>query len=343
MIKIKIFTNDFHTFHPYNKSKEQFKDVGITFTDGDTYDIALIGHSLFSNKKISLKESTEKGLEYLKQFDNVNYILVDGQDSHSLIGTFDVFKESKAKALLKHSLLKDRSLYKNGYIGGRYYWQSSESETNNYSVSNIEDYNDRILLSGTNWIGVPDIHFPDYRQFEKLFDVSAMFQYPHPECYEHDLKPSQDYYYNKHRQPVIDILNRSPLMVAKLYKGRRLDIKDYYRYISQCKVLLAPFGYGEMAPRDLESAQLGSILIKPTMEHLDSEPFIYEENVTYIPCKHDYSDLEEKIEYAVENFKELRDEMVNNMRNQYNEKYHPYYLPIATAKILNKLKLAEFE
>jgi len=341
MIKIKIFRSDFHTFHPYDKAIEQFKDVGIEFTSGDTYDIALIGHSLFSNKKVSLSKSIDDGLEYLKQFDGGDYLLVDGQDSHSLIGTFDVFKESKAKALLKHSLLKDRSLYKNSYIGGRYYWGSSDDENNNYSIPNIEDYNNTILLSGTNWIGVPDIKFPDYRQFEKLFDVSGMFQFPHPECHEHDLTPSQDYFYNEHRKPVIDILNKSPFMVAKLYKGRRLETQEYYRYISQCKVLLAPFGYGEMAPRDVEAAQLGSILIKPSMEHLESEPFVYEENVTYIPCKHDYSDLEEKIEYAVENFKELRDSMVDNMRKQYNEKYHPYYLPIATANILKKLKLAE--
>lgn len=343
MYKIKIFTNDFHTFHPYRKAYNEFKDMGVEFVDDDTYDLALVGHSVFSNKKVSLKESTEKGLEYISQFDGGNYILVDGQDSHSLIGTFDVFKDSKAKALLKHSLLKDRNLYKNSYIGGRMYWGKSEEHHNNYSIPHIENYNDTILLSGTNWIGVPDIHFPDYKQFEKLFDVSGMFQYPHPECYEHDLTPSQDYYYNKHRKPVLDILNRSPFMVAKLYKGKRLDTKTYYRYISQCKVILAPFGYGEMAPRDLEAAQLGAILIKPTMEHIESKPFIYDENVTYIPCKHNYSDLEEKIEYAVENFDSLRDDMVTNMQKKYKREYHRYYLPIHTSEILQKLKLVTIE
>lgn len=343
MIKIKIYTSDFHTFHPYRKSANAFRDIGIDITEGDSYDIALVGHSLFSNKKTTLAESTDKGLEYLRQFEGGNYILVDGQDSHSLIGTFDVFKESNAKALLKHSLLKDRELYKKPWIGGRYYWGSSDQDNNNYSVPDIDQYNDRILLSGTNWIGVPDIQWPDYRQFDKMFDVSGMFQFPHPECHEHDLTPSQDYFYNDHRQPVIDILNRSPFMVAKLYKGRRVPQDQYYKYISQCKVLLAPFGYGEMAPRDLESAQLGSLLIKPTMKHVDSEPFVYEDDVTYIPCKHDYSDLEEKIEYAVLNFDQLQDRMVTAMREKYTKEYHSHYLPIATAKILSKLGLAEYE
>ena len=342
MIKIKIFKSDFHTFHPYEKAVNEFKEVGVEFTTGDTFDIAMIGHSIFANKKVSLKESTEKGLEYLEQFKDIPYILVDGQDSHSLIGTFDVFKHSKAKALLKSSLLKDKSLYKNSYVGGRYYWGNDpDNPSSNYVAEGYEDFKDRILLSGTNWIGVNPVQWPNYRQYDKLFDVSGMFQFPHAECHEHDLKPSQDYYYNKHRQPVMDILAKSPFMVAKLYKGKRLSPQEYYKYVQHSKVLLAPFGYGEMAPRDLEAAQLGSLLIKPTMGHIESSPFIYEENVTYIPCKHDYSDLEEKIEYAVTNYKELRDEMCQAMRKKYEEQYHPYYLPIHTAELLTKLKLAQ--
>jgi len=342
MIKIKLVKSDYHTFRPYEKAVNQFRDMGVEFVTGDTFDIAMIGHSMFSNKKVSLKESTERGLEFLEQYKDVPYILVDGQDSHSLIGTFEVFKESKGLAFLKSSLLKDKSLYKNPYIGGRYYWGTDSNPDNNYIAKDYEKFKDKVMLSGTNWIGVADIHWPDYTQYEKLFDVSGMFQYPHPECHEHGLKPSQDYYYNKHREPVINILNKSPFMVAKLYKGKRIETQKYYRYISQCKVLLAPFGYGEMAPRDLEAAQLGSLLIKPTMEHIESSPFIYEENVTYIPCKHDYSDLEEKIEYAVTNYTELRDEMCQAMWKKYEEQYHPYYLPIYTANILQKLNLVKF-
>jgi hypothetical protein len=64
MIKIKIFKSDFHTFHPYEKAVNEFKEIGVEFTMGETFDIAMIGHSMFSNKKTSLKESTKKGLEY---------------------------------------------------------------------------------------------------------------------------------------------------------------------------------------------------------------------------------------------------------------------------------------
>lgn len=341
MIKIKL-DGTFHTFIPYQKAQNEFREMGIEFVTEGSYDIAFVDYHKFSNKKVPLKQSIETGLEYIKQYETGPHILFDSQDSHSFIGTFDVFKHSKALALLKTNMLKDKELYKKPFVGGRYYWGADDNPINNYSIPEWDEYSDRIMLSGTNWLGVPDVQWFDYKNIEKLFDVSGMFQFPHPECHEHDLTPSQDYFYNKHRQPVIDILNRSPFMVAKLYKGRRYDSQKYFRYISQCKVFVAPFGYGEMAPRDIEAAQLGSILIKPCMDHIESEPFVYEKNVTYIPCKHDYSDLEEKIEYAVENFDKLRDNMVENMRNQYTEKYHKYYLPMATADILKKLNLVNY-
>ena len=45
------------------------------------------------------------------------------------------------------------------------------------------------------------------------------------------------------------------------------------------------------------------------------------EDETYIPCKHDWSDLEEKIDYTLSNFKELNEKLVNNCRNYYIENF----------------------
>ena len=75
------------------------------------------------------------------------------------------------------------------------------------------------------------------------------------------------------------------------------------------------------------------------MSHVDTYPNIYVKNETYIPCKHDYSDLEEKIEYAVLNFNDIRDKFVNNMRNKYKEQYHKTYLADYTSKLFKKLNI----
>jgi molecular chaperone GrpE (heat shock protein) len=84
---------------------------------------------------------------------------------------------------------------------------------------------------------------------------------------------------------------------------------------------MAPLGYGEMAPRDLESAMFGSVLMKPDMSHISSEPFIYEDNETYIAVNYNWSNLEEKIDYVLSDYNNVRERLVQNMRKKYQEKY----------------------
>ena len=352
MIKIKLIESGYHTLFPYKKAINEFREVGIQIIlpeqDVDSYDLVFIDNQSFNDKKLSLKENTERGLEVLSKITG-DYILIDGQDSASLIGTFEIFKESNALLMLKDTLYKDRSLYTQGWVGGRYYWGKDWENFDDikYIPEEFDKYSDRIKLSGKNWLGVNPVRWLDYKKIPKLFDVSGMFGWPlGTKTYEHNLNgktvtPRQDYYYDEHRKPVIDIINKSPNMLAKLFKGRRLPFEIYNQYNLHSKVVLNPFGFGEMAPRDLETAMYGSIMIKPDVSHIDSYPFIYEDGVTYVSCKHDYSDLEEKIEYCVENFDVLRDTFVDNMRRQYDEKYHPHYLPLYTADILVNLKLAE--
>ena len=60
---------------------------------------------------------------------------------------------------------------------------------------------------------------------------------------------------------------------------------------------------------------------------------IYIKDKTYISCKHDYSDLSEKIEYAVENFDEIQKQYVETLKQEYLTKYRPGYLADYTVKL----------
>ena len=42
---------------------------------------------------------------------------------------------------------------------------------------------------------------------------------------------------------------------------------------------------------------------------------------TFIPCKYDWSDVEEKIDYVLSNYKELQPHLVENMRKRFTEQY----------------------
>ena len=60
MYKIRILTDDFHTFYPYKKEYDEFLKRGIKLFFGDTpdYDLTLIGHSLFQDKKLGSFEAS---------------------------------------------------------------------------------------------------------------------------------------------------------------------------------------------------------------------------------------------------------------------------------------------
>ena len=170
----------------------------------------------------------------------------------------------------------------------------------------------------------------------KQYDISAMFQYPQGvNVYEHD--QLQSAHYDNHRKPMIDVLSKLNYNIAKLENGVRVPQQEYYQKISSAKILLAPFGYGEMAPRDLDAAQFGAILIKPDMDFIDTVPNIFENNQTYIACKHDYSDLEEKINMVLGSYNEYS-YIIENARKKFEEQMKPENIALHLYSILKNLK-----
>ena len=315
MIKIKLYELDKHrnetTFRPFLKAQHLFKDVGIEFTTSDDYDYAWVGQASIIDKKISLMESVELGLDFVEQITG-DYFIIDGQDATTLIGTIDVFRESSAKLFLKNTYLKDFDLYKKGWANGRMYWGEGD-----YSVSDIDKLKSKMKLTGCNWLHTLEPNWYDYNA-EKSYDISCMFGFPtKTPVYEHGI--CQTDYYDPHRKNLMDTLS-DKYNVAKLVNGVRLSQQEYYQNMFNSKIIMAPLGYGEMAPRDIESAMFGSVLIKPDISYILSEPFIYDEE-TYVAVKYDWSDLEEKIDEVLSDYDNVRERLVENMRKKYRESY----------------------
>jgi hypothetical protein len=338
MIKIKLIDRQVHrnetTFRPFVFAQNYLKEIGIEFTDGDSYDYAWVAQASIIDKKKSLKESVENGLEFLSKITG-DYMIFDGQDATTLIGTIDVFRESNAKLFLKNSYLKDFDLYKKGWVNGRMYWGEGE-----YSVPDIDELKPKMKLSGCNWLHTIQPQWMDFTQ-EKKYDVSCMFGYPTKEkVYEHDV--CQTNCYDPHRKTLLDTLS-DKYKIAGLTDGVRVSQQEYYQKMFDSKIILAPLGYGEMAPRDIESAMFGSILIKPDMSFIDSKPFIYEDNETYIAVNYDWSNLEERIDYVLSNYKELRQKLVWNMRNKYREEYDYSKVALHIYNVFNQLEEVSVE
>ena len=333
MIKIKLLEHHIHrnetTFRPFVFAQNYLRDIGIEFTDSGDYDYAWVGQASIIDKKKSLKESVDKGLEFISEITG-DYMIVDGQDSTSLIGTIDVFRESNATLFLKNSYLKDFDLYKKGWANGRIYWGEGE-----YSTPDIDELKPKMKLTGCNWLSTLQPNWMDFTM-DKSYDISCMFGYPTKELvYEHDL--CQTDYYDPHRKNLMNLLG-DKYKIAGLVDGERLPLQEYYQKMFDSKIIMAPIGYGEMAPRDLESAMFGCVLMKPDMSYISSEPFIYEDDETYIAVDYDWSNLEEKIDYVLSDYNTIRERLVQNMRNQFEEKYDLKNLVLHFYNVLTNLE-----
>ena len=332
MIKIKLYELEVHrnetTFRPFLMAQDIFREVGIEFTTSDDYDYGFVGQASIIDKKKPLKESIDKGLEFVSKITG-DYFIMDGQDATTLIGTIDVFRESNAKLFLKNTYLKDFDLYKKGWVNGRMYWGKGE-----YSVPDIDELKLRMKLTGCNWLHTVQPNWLDYSK-DKSYDLSCMFSYPTKEpVYEHDV--CQTDYYDPHRKNLMDILG-DKYNVAKLVDGVRLPPREYYQKMFDSKIILSPIGYGEMGPRDVDSAIFGSVLMKPDMSYILSKPFIYDDNETYIAVNYDWSNLEEKIDYVLSDYQNIRDRLVQNFRKNFTEQYDTKNLVLHFYNIIKDL------
>jgi hypothetical protein len=77
----------------------------------------------------------------------------------------------------------------------------------------------------------------------------------------------------------------------------RVSRQRYLLEMGLSRVVVSPFGWGEVCFRDYEAVASGALLVKPSMDHLVTSPPIYQAGKTYVPVSWDLSDLAEKVEY----------------------------------------------
>lgn len=316
--KIQLHRNE-TTLRPILQCQDLFRDVGIEFVfEGTKFDMVWMAQASFMDKTVSLEQSVSKGLFHVEQFINHDVILFDGQDSATLKGSIEILNGSHAKLLLKNTLYSDLTMYNEPSITGRHYWGIGFNN-HDYGIP-TDSRMDDVKLSGMNWLsGVPFNNF-EYKHAEKDIDVFAMFQYPAKQNYEWRIETGQ--YYTRHRKACIDQLKKLPphIKVVTAEQGK-VPLEEYYNLMSRSKIIVAPFGYGEIAPRDLESCMVGSILIKPDMRHIQTLPNIYNDPKNFISCRSNYSNLALLIEDILNDYDVEQDYYVENFRAAYRTEY----------------------
>jgi len=292
------------------------RDYSIDITDSNDYDFLFVGMKDFYDKNKSLKDSTDWGLENLNKItENGDYFLFDGQDSTSIMGSYEVFEQSDAIYMFKNQTLNNREDYKTPYSLSKWFFGSDNECGVSYDIT--ENKWDRIKLSGYN-LGSLLPHYHDFQPInsDKTIDMCAIYSAKHNYSEEHKFR--NDLFYTKHRDGAWGILN--DMKNKHDVRTAKLPFQEYIKVLHNSKLSLSPFGMGEICFRDFECMQWGTVIVKPNMSMVRTKPNIYIEDETYISVKPDWSDLKEKTKKVLGNFKNYS-YIVSNLREKFKEEY----------------------
>ncbi|MQF70417.1 hypothetical protein FIL92_00325 [SAR202 cluster bacterium AD-812-D07_MRT_10900m] len=107
-------------------------------------------------------------------------------------------------------------------------------------------------------------------------------------------------------------------LLSREFDTQKLGRRGYIKELRRSKVVLSPFGWGEITLKDFEVFLTGGMLLKPSMDHMQTWPNFYEKHATYLPHAWDLSDLKERIEWAIENVSD-RQAMAEEGQRRYIE------------------------
>lgn len=93
----------------------------------------------------------------------------------------------------------------------------------------------------------------------------------------------------------------------KLENNNRLNKFSYYKKLSDSKICISPFGWGEIAYRDYETFLNQSILLKPNMDHLETWPTLYIRDKTYLDFNWSLTNIREVYEKILDNYEKYVD------------------------------------
>ena len=91
---------------------------------------------------------------------------------------------------------------------------------------------------------------------------------------------------------------------------------QYFNELKNSKVVVSPFGLGEITLKDFEVFLTGGLLIKPNMNHMETWPPLFEDKKTFITYKWDLSDFEFKLQSILEN-SEIRTSIAEEGQRNY--------------------------
>jgi len=235
-------------------------------------------------------------------------------DSAGALGSYVPELLPFVSGIYKSQIYKDKTLYKKEFYGNRLY---SDFYHRNFQIEDHEPPTPDPILCDSD---LEKIHTSWNIGYARCYDfkgeyLAALYK-RFPANFLLNLRPSfrpvnavrQRGVYSRMGMnfPRATIAYQRKKLAEKLGPQARVSRRQYYKEMMQSRVVVSPFGWGEINNRDFESFIFGNLLIKPTVEHLDTYPNFFQEGETYLAYQWDLSNMEEVIAKADEDYASLR-------------------------------------
>ena len=252
-------------------------------------------------------ETTNRALDRINGWAGKTSVLFfDTADSTGWVNA-DVL--TRVRGYYKNQVLRDRSLYTKTLYGGRLHTDFCHTQ-----LGEIDDQ------SETTW---PAVASEDVAKIRVGWN-SGMADYSYAGLYRSRLfrrlrwpallRPPKKYAPPSAERPlalscrVATAYSRATVawqrrQIQHLLLDRcatdRLSRWRYFRELERSRIVVSPFGFGEINYRDYETFISGALLLKPDMSHMETWPEFFRPGETMLTHRWDCSDLVERIDVAL--------------------------------------------
>lgn len=196
----------------------------------------------------------------------------------------------------KETTLREKALFNVPVVDHRYHWNLTPLETDwevlptqidDASLAKIEHIFP--IYKQHRFDGLEDVRCPSLsgRANDVLFSGAITYDYPRV---------------TRHRALACEAISQLQGVKRIVGYGRTFKKNLFWDVLSNSKILVSPYGWGEYSWKDYEALFCGTILVKPVCDFVTSYGFdIYQPGLYYEPCRPDFSDLSEVVARILEN------------------------------------------
>ena len=216
----------------------------------------------------------------------------------------------------KAQLIKDRSAYLKPMYGQRlytdYYHRTlgiSDAEPE-WSVPVTDPVHlQKLRVSWNSGLADYSLHGPAYTALYHRLPLGALLRFPRSLAPPSAPRPHDVScrFGTQHARQSVAIQRRLiHERMASRTDTRKLSRRAYFQELRTSKIVVSPFGFGEINLRDFEVFLTGGLLLKPDMSHMETWPDLFRAGETMLAHAWDLSDFDVVLDRAVADYPALR-------------------------------------